>query len=254
MGMKIFSTCKPFGIDEQTDITQHNSIGSWTMLREHMANHDLIIFGDEPGVAEKCEELDILNLPINRRIYGHPRIDELFGHMMDNYSDNEVCVYVNADIIITEDFLPAVQAVEQEFDKFLMVGQRWDMKITELIDFTTNWQYVLRDRQENGPEPGQWYTPAGMDYFAFKGQAWRKMLPYAIGYWVWDMYLTAWAYSCGTPLIRATEAFVPIHHWHGPASWGGDGPEYNRSLGGPVGDSTHAPWKLDKNLQLVRVR
>src|SRR3990172_4323487 len=74
--------------------------------------------------------------------------------------------YVNADILLLEDFLPAVKRVGQELDRFLMVGRRWDLQVDEPLSFDP----AGRERgRRQLSAAGLRHPPAGSDYFVFVG-------------------------------------------------------------------------------------
>ena len=56
--LTIFSTPKPFV--GHIDIIQRNAIKSWTLLHPDV---EVILFGDEEGAAEVCQEFGIRHEP-----------------------------------------------------------------------------------------------------------------------------------------------------------------------------------------------
>jgi hypothetical protein len=118
-------------------------------------------------------------------------------------------VYVNSDIILLDDFLPAVRAVP--LDVYLMVGRRMDTEIDFSIEFTAGWPQRLR---ELALAKGRFQRPSGMDYFVFTPDGIRDIPPFAIGRWAWDNWIVHDAISRGVKVIDATDAILAIHQNH----------------------------------------
>jgi hypothetical protein len=74
--------------------------------------------------------------------------------------------YVNADILLMPDFVVATRKITAQTRRFLVVGQRWDLEVTELLSFTPGWDFRLQtDTQNRGclhaplddiPGPRKW--------------------------------------------------------------------------------------------------
>src|SRR2546430_17654721 len=73
--LTIFSTMKPFL--GQAGMLQRNAILSWTLLRPRP---EVILFGDEDGVADICRELGLRHIPCRAPSeFGTPLVSDLFG-------------------------------------------------------------------------------------------------------------------------------------------------------------------------------
>ena len=69
-----FTAPKPF--QGHIDIIQRNAIESWLRLRPQC---EVILFGDEEGIAEVARELKVRHIPeVARNEYGTPLISSLF--------------------------------------------------------------------------------------------------------------------------------------------------------------------------------
>src|SRR5215471_17679496 len=134
--LTIFSTAKPF--QGHNAIIQRNALESWRRLDP---NIEIILLGDDPGVAEVCQELHLRHEPqVERNESGAPLLSDLFERAQ-RLARHETVGYCNADIILTADVTRALQNVRSKFDKFLMVGRRWDLDVLGLLDFSLpNWQ------------------------------------------------------------------------------------------------------------------
>ena len=70
----IFSTLKP--MEGHIGIIQRNAVTSWTKLK---CNPEVILLGDETGVAKLCDDLNIKHIPnVECNEYGRPLIKDLF--------------------------------------------------------------------------------------------------------------------------------------------------------------------------------
>jgi hypothetical protein len=217
-------------------VMQRNAIASWTRLEP--APH-IILFGYEEGTAELAAELKLKHVPeVERNECGTPLVHDLF-QKAEQHAVTSLLVYVNADIILTDDFVAAFERVRSHFDKFLMVGRRWDLDWDEPLDFSRpEWAHTIRERalRANVQRPGNY-----IDYFAFPRGLWGALPPLAIGRFSWDNYLLWRARARGAELVDVSPAVVAIHQNHdyshhpqGPDQVR-EGPERkrNRQLAGP---------------------
>ena len=137
--LTIFSAPKPF-TDPHINIIQRNAIQSWQNLGEDV---EVILVGDEIGLAEVAAEYDVTHLPdVERNDWGTPLVSSIF-ELARNACDSRLLTYVNADILLLPNFVDQAQLVASQADKFLVVGQRWDLDITTALDFTANWDQQI---------------------------------------------------------------------------------------------------------------
>src|SRR5215475_11102622 len=133
--LTIFAVPKPFR--GHIEIIQRNAIQSWIRLRPTC---EILLLGEEEGVAEVAAEMGVKHEPcIVRNEWGTPLVNAVFKAAESAASFSKLC-YVNADILLLSDFLPAVQAAWSENDEVMMVGRRWDIDITEPLEFTQDWE------------------------------------------------------------------------------------------------------------------
>ncbi len=100
--LTIFTVPKPFR--GHIGVIQTNAIQSWVLLRPEC---ETILFGNEEGTAEVASMFGIRHFPdIERNEYGTPLVSSVFGIAQDIASHQLLC-YVNADIMLTSDFLVA---------------------------------------------------------------------------------------------------------------------------------------------------
>ncbi len=188
---------------------QRNAIRSWMQLRPRP---EIIFLGDDDGVAEFAQRCKLKHIPdVRRNEYGTPLLDDLFVKAQAAAS-NEICVYVNSDIILMDDFAEALECTARRFDQFLMVGRRWDIDVSEEIDFgAEDWQQRLLQR---AAREGAYHAATGIDYFAFKKGLWPEIPPLALGRGMWDNWLVREALLSGQPVVDASDKVTIVHQSH----------------------------------------
>ena len=229
-------------------VIQNNAIRSWLSLQPAC---EVILLGNDEGTAELAAELKIRHVPdVECSDYGTPLVSSIFSITQDIASHQIMC-YVNADIILISDFLPAVRSVKRE--QFLMVGQRWDLEMKEPVNFgEPQWESRLKTRLAEG---GRLHPKSGIDYFVFPRGLYTDVPPFAIGRGGWDNWLIYRACSLKAAVIDATQAITAIHqnhdYSHVPGGettvWQGPERKRNRQLtncGEYAFDPEHADWIL----------
>jgi hypothetical protein len=120
--------------------------------------------------------------------------------------------HVNCDIVLMADFLEAVRRVRAMKERFLMAGRRWDVDVTEPLDFERDWETRLRQLalRTNRQRPAQW-----IDYFVFpKGLYYRQIPEFVIGRPGWDNWLLWYPRTAGVPVVDASKMVVAVHQNH----------------------------------------
>lgn len=222
----LFTIPKPFR--GHIAVIQRNAIQSWLKLGPEC---ELILFGDDAEVGEIAEEFNISHVPdVSKTEYGTPLLDFVFRSAQEIARNNTVC-YINSDIILMSDFLSAIQEIP--FDKFLMIGQRWDLNLQAPWDFGENWEERLRSLVI---QQGILHPPSGIDYFAFTKGDLGMIPPFAVGRSGWDNWFIYNARSKKVPVIDATRVITAVHQNHGyshvPKKCGNawEGPESDRNI------------------------
>jgi hypothetical protein len=206
--LTFFSTAKPF--TGHSRVVQRNALNSWKLLHPDV---EIILFGDEEGAAEVCEELSLRHETyLERNESGLKRIDHLFDRAQE-IARHDVLCYVNCDIILTQDFLAALTRVREREKRFLMVGRRWDLDVTTPLDFANpQWAEAIqkRARASGRQRPAQW-----IDYFAFSKGLYLHQIPaFVIGRVNWDNWLIWFADAVGARVIDASKAITAVHQNH----------------------------------------
>ncbi len=186
---------------------QLNAIRSWTKLRPAC---EIILLGRDSGTAEIAAELGLQHLPdVLCNEYGTPLVSSMFA-LAERAAANPVLCYVNADIILLSDFLPAVRRINAP--SFLMVGQRWDIRLEELIDFNqSDWEQDIRRHLKS---QGKLHPPSGIDYFVFPRGLFKDIPPFALGRTAWDNWLVYRARTSKALVVDTTKVITAVHQDH----------------------------------------
>lgn len=188
---------------------QRNAITSWTRLTPRP---EIILFGEEEGTAEIARELGLRHIPwVERNEFGTPLVHDLFRRAEQN-ATTPLVGYVNADIILADDFCGALDRVRTLDEKFMMVGRRWDLDLNQPVDFSQpEWAEDIRAQalRANVQRPGNY-----IDYFVYSRGACDGLLPLAIGRFSWDNYILWHARSRGAELVDVSSAVVAVHQNH----------------------------------------
>ncbi|MBE9039448.1 tetratricopeptide repeat protein [Oscillatoriales cyanobacterium LEGE 11467] len=254
-GLTIFTTTKPF--EGHPGMIQRNAVQSWTMLNP---KPEVILLGNEAGVAEISQELGLYYLPeVDRNEYGTPTIQGLFN-IAQISAKNSVLMYTNADIIFLSDVMSAIEKVSAQFEEYLIVGQRHNFDIPAPINFANpNWETGLK---ELVVQQGKLEADCAIDYFIFTKNLWSEIPPFAVGRAAWDIAMVYRALAAGKPVIDATQVITAIHQNHNyghlsggqTQAWKGIEAQRNHELAGGafpkgmgyggIGYISDATWKL----------
>lgn len=203
--LAIFATPKPF--TGPAAVHQRNAISSWQRLGRDV---QVILIGNEVGTAAVARELGAHHVPnVARNERGTPLVSSIF-HEATTATQTPLLCYVNADIILLSDFLPAVNRVP--FPRFLMAGRRWDVPLETPIDFeASSWE---ADTRRWIKLHGRLHAPSGMDYFVFPRGLLERMPDFAVGRAYWDTWLVFQARALHVPVVDATASVVAVHQNH----------------------------------------
>lgn len=203
----LFTTTKSF--QGHPKIIQENAIQSWKKLQ---SNSEVIIFGDAVGVKEISHRLSFYHIPdVKCNEFGTPLLSDMF-EKAQALASNDIIVYINADIILLSDFIPAIQKVADRFPKFLAVGQRWNLDQETLLDLENeNWEQELRQRVK---AKGKLELGCAIDYFAFTKNLWSDFPDFAVGRPTWDNYTIYRTIADGYPVVDMTEQVTIVHQNH----------------------------------------
>lgn len=205
--LTLFTAPKPF-VDPHIAMIQRNTLRNWLALGEEV---EIVVIGDEPGIAEVCQELGIRHLPdVRCNEKGTPLISSIFD-LARTVNESPFLAYSNADILFLPDFVDAVHSISTDKKRFLVVGQRYDLDVTESLDFSGDWPEALRDQvTENGRLHGQ----TGSDYFIYPRACFKQIPDFAVGRAGWDNWMLFHTRWQNWPLVDGTRAVTVIHQNH----------------------------------------
>lgn len=226
----LFSAPKPFTNPHIATI-QCNAIHSWTLLPDV----EVLLLGEEIGLAQAAKELGVKHLPdVRRNANGTPLISSMF-HLARENSISELLCIINADIVLMPDFVEAAKQALKLEDKFVLLSQRWDVDITQFIEFTDGWQDRLRSSVRN---QGYLHKPAGSDFFLFPKSCYTNIPDFTIGRGGWDNWMIYKARQEKFPVIDCTPSIMIVHQNH----------DYSHL---PGGQTHYSLPETDENIRLA---
>lgn len=225
---------------------------SWQHLGDEV---EVFLVGHEEGMTEAAADYGIPLLKnVRRNEAGTPLVSSIFD-LARKASTSPYLAYVNGDILLLPDILQATRQISNALpagQSFLLIGQRWDLDVKELLDFSQGWEQRLQRRVR---EQGQLHAPAGSDYFVFPRMAFSDMPDFAIGRAGWDNWMIYHALERGWPVVDGTPSVMIIHQSHDYSHLPGGRPHYNLAesqknmqIGGGL---KHMYMVLDADRQLV---
>lgn len=205
--MTIFIAPKGFDRDH-IRIIQTNAVRSWKALNRDV---DIVLIGDDPGVAEAAEELGVRYVgDVRRNDEGTPLLSDIFD-IARRTSDSPLLAYVNADILLFPDFVDISKKIAEREEKFLLVGQRWDLDQRTLLDFSEGWETHLKNEIRTRARR---HPIGGSDYFVYPRACFETLPDFAIGRSGWDNWMFYQARRMGWKLINCSGVIDIIHQDH----------------------------------------
>lgn len=253
----LFSAPKPF-TEPHIATIQRNAVKSWILLPDV----EVILLGEETGLAEAARELGVKHIPdVARNDSGTPLISSMFQFARDasQRSNSELLCIINADMILMPDFIEAAKQVlstsrfKRDLQNFVMLSQRWDMDITQPIEFTEGWERQLVSTVRT---QGQLHRPAGSDFFLFPRSCYQDIPNFVIGRAGWDNWMIYKARMEKWPVIDCTPSVMIVHQNHDYAHLPGgkshhEHPDTNENIRLAGGQAAIRYTILDSTHQLV---
>lgn len=245
--LTIFTAPKPFA-NPHINIIQRNAIQSWKRLE----NVDVMLIGNEPGILEVAKELGVKNVPqVKRDEQGVPLVSSVMeiGH---SYSDSPMLCYTNADMILMSDLVDAARKVAVLKRDFLLIGQRWNLNLKDLFDFSGDWESRLRGEVSRN---GVLFSPWGIDYFVFPRHLYTEVPDFTIGRVAWDNWMVYHARATFGMAIDASQDVLAVHQNHDYSHLPGQklyGTEIAKANLAKAGGRRCIYNTLDTNRELVR--
>lgn len=217
--LTLITAPKPF-TDPHIAVIQTNALKSWLALGEQV---DVIVLGDDEGVARATAEMGFLHIAdVACNELGTPLISSMLNRARQASASPFLCI-VNTDILLFPDLLDAMHAAARRLNKFLLLGQRWDMDVREDLgpgsrQFAEFKQRVMRQ--------GILHPPMGSDYFLFPRDCYTHIPDFAIGRAGWDNWFIFKSRWEGWPVIDATRDVTIVHQAHDYRHLPGGQPHY----------------------------
>jgi hypothetical protein len=247
----LFSAPKPF-THPHIAMIQRNAVNSWLALGGEV---EVFLVGDEAGIGQAAMECGAGWLPeVRRNQAGTPLVSSIFD-LARRAGRAPLLAYLNADVMLLPDFIVAARQVSVQVERFLLIGQRWDLDVRMALDFGPGWEARLRsDLQARG----RLHQPAGSDYFLFPAAIFTETPDFAIGRAGWDNWMIYQARRQGWAVVDGTPSVAVIHQDHDYAHLPGGRPHYempesfaNQEM---AGGAANLYMVLDADWQLRRGR
>jgi hypothetical protein len=231
-------------------IIQRNALQSWIRLRPQV---EVILLGSDEGTAEAAREAGVRHVPdIATNEHGTPLLNDIFRQAEAAAAFPWMC-YVNADIIILDDFVETLQRAQKQLAKFLYVAKRVNIDVSEPLAFLPGWQAALK---ESARATGVNGSHTAIDVFAFPKGTYAQMPDFFIGRLWFDQWLIKAAIENHLPVVDASLVAPVLHqnhdYGHVPGGydqvWKGVEAEHNFRLYGGV---QHAYTLLDVTHELT---
>jgi len=207
--LTLFSTPKSF--QGPFKLVQENAIRSWARLEPRP---EIILLGEDEGTAEMAAEIGAIHIPkLAQNSYGTPLVNSIFS-TAEAATRNDLMCYINADIILMDDFMKTVESVRLMLprENFLMVGRKiGSVEIREPLDFKNkDWESNLR---KLAAATGR-YSTSDSDYFLYRKGHWPEIPPFAIGRYYWSAWLVYDTRRRGLKVVDATDLITAIEPTH----------------------------------------
>lgn len=218
---------------------QDNAVGSWRAL-----GADVILFGDDEGVADAGERLGarvVGEIPRNR--HGTPLLDGVFAQAHALARTGVLC-FANADIVVADDLAGAAAAVAASAPRFVLLGESWDGDLDEPLDFAGDWRSPTRTAVARARRRGA----GALDWFCFSRGVYERIPPFAVGRIGFDNWLVWHARATGAVVADATRVVRPLHQRHDYGHVSGGFDETRR------GEEAAENWRLVGDKRRVYTR
>jgi len=202
-----FTTTRPF--KGHMGIIQTNAIRSWILS---CPSCEVILFGKDEGTEKVANKFGLKHIPdVECNKFGTPLVNSMFKIAQTIAKHKFLCL-INADIMLIDNLLPAVEKVYSEMHKFVMVGRRCNVDIRKPWDFDQpDWQIQLRDYTR---KYGKLFWGGAIDFFVFPKGIWGEIPPFAYGRLWLDRWFIYRARIFRIVTIDVTKNILAIHQNH----------------------------------------
>lgn len=226
----LFSVPKAFVGNAAT--IQCNALRSWTALD----GVQVILLGSEAGTAEAAAAVGAAHIAgVATSDFGTPRLDDVFTRV-DAIAKHRLRCFVNGDVILLDDFLPAVDQVREAASSVLVIGATLDLEVDRPLALAE--ARVRAELRERAVAEGVSRGATAIDYFVFTAGLFDPIPPFVVGRARFDNWLV-WRGRERGIVVDASRAVVAVHQRH----------DYGHVRGGL--DEAHFGVEAERNLELA---
>lgn len=205
--LTLFTAPKAF-TDPHTSLIQHNALRSWQALGDLVS---VVIVGNEEGIGSAARDCGFVHRPdVQLNQLGTPLISSIFN-LGRQQNESPFLAYVNADVILFPETIDVIRTIAHQSEKFLMIGQRWDMEVLESLTFTGDWVPALKRALHNN---GKLHKRTGSDYFIFPRSCFQEIPDFSVGRAGWDNWMIYQARRQGWMAVDCSADLDIIHQDH----------------------------------------
>jgi len=205
--LTLYTWPKSFADDHIARI-QRNAARSWLQLDPKPV---ILVFGDEPGVSEYCQEFGLTRVPDTMEVIdGTVRIRDM-AVKAEALSDTPLYCFINADIILTSSLMKALPVISAAFTRFLLGASPWNMDIKEDLKFEPGWEEALEQR---GRAQNDLRARASSDFLLYPKGFLAAAPELIIGRPYIDNGLMWYTRKRGDALIDGTPGIFSVHQDH----------------------------------------
>jgi len=216
-----FTAPKPF-TNTHINIIQRNAILSWKKLGDTV---EVFLMGEDEGIDRAAADFNVRHFPqVRCNEKGTPLISSMLELARENSHSPFLCI-INSDILVMPDMLQALKTVSEKTEKFMLVGQRWDVELTSLL---ANKDPFFSQIEGLIQKKGRLHLPMGSDYFLFPRACFPFIPDFAIGRAGWDNWMIYKARYEGWQVIDASHAITIAHQDHDYSHLQGGQPHYRQ--------------------------
>lgn len=209
--------CLPMPFEGKDDIAQRNSIHSWVLLEP---KPEIILLGNEKGVREIVQQFGAIHIPdIDRNECGDLSVRSVLEQGYDRAS-HDIVAYVDADVILFQDFAEAIERVHSDFLLYMTCGYRRTIKVDRRMNFRPDWQDRLWEQVQRKGKQFRQGMGSGSDYFMTPaGFPFPDIPDFSVGAGHWDGWRMWAALQVGAQLVDTTAIIRAIHQEHPWRKW-----------------------------------
>lgn len=212
--LTILTAPKPFS-NPHIALIQRNALRSWTALGQRV---QVAVIGDEYGIAEETLKLGLIHIPhVARNEKGTPLISSMLEETRKATLSPFLAI-VNTDILLFNDLLKSMDLLAARFQRFVMLGQRWDLKVDEALKFS---EQIKNNLPEELILNASRHAPMGSDYFLFPRDCYQNYPDFAIGRAGWDNWMIYRGRLDSLAVVDCSEDVTIIHQSHDYSHLGG---------------------------------